>query len=180
MNVDFAAGAIEKSRHRERAGFGDEKMCWAVIDVLDRPAFAECYAQNCAKEFDILVEKSYCDALACGEDIPVMPWSIRPELSHPGNLDEVKGIRIAPEAAAAIYLASVTRQGGVWIALSYSSSRFDFLKSTQHAAASLWNIENVDNLVVWDADTNPSRAGAVHRPQIEHYLYILRRTNTPA
>ncbi|KIJ41956.1 hypothetical protein M422DRAFT_31569, partial [Sphaerobolus stellatus SS14] len=179
LNVDFAAGAIETSRQHERAEFGDEQMRWAVLDTLDRKAFEQCCLDNCPRLFDVLVEKSYSDALACGEEIPLQSSTINPDPLPDVSVETQSAIQstvMTPEAASAIYLASVTKAGGLWIAVSYSSERFDFLKNSCSPAASFWSIESARTLLVSDDDSNDTRAGPVHRPQIAHYLYILKRT----
>ncbi|KAF8591682.1 hypothetical protein K439DRAFT_1326399 [Ramaria rubella] len=177
LNVDFSVTAIEIGRHREREEFGDDMngdMRWAVVDLLDWVSFKRTYEENGNEPFDLIVEKSCTDALACGSDIPLEPsfhdasGLSAPEQSDLGNL-------IAPEVAFSMYVAAFTRPGGAWIALSYSAQRFDFLRDANQPAARMWSIEQTKRLTVKDDSEKENGGKIVYRPEIVHFVYTLRR-----
>lgn len=69
--------------------------------------------------WDLLIDKSTADAISCGPDLP--PSTI------PNN---VPGRALIPAIEKlADCLADVTRKGGRWVCISYSSARFPFLDS---------------------------------------------------
>lgn len=190
LNVDFSQGAIERGRQHEILEFGDARMHWAVLDLLDWKGVADvCRHVDGAEYFDVIVEKSCSDAIACGEEVEVTTYDdsdfsqtpeSRSRLSHSGLTTPT----VSPEIALAVYLGRITRPGATWIALSYSSTRFDYLKAsvrsqTQYAPPFLpWTIEQVHTLPVVDerpGDDSGATQNLVHRPQIFHYVYVLRR-----
>lgn len=179
LNVDFASGAIETSKNHEREKFGNIVMQWHVVDILERSAFESCCFEKCGRPFDVIVEKSYLDALACGEELPLV------EVDLSGIYEDVPQAitcskTIPRQVLAALYLGSQTRPGGAWIALSYSSGRFDFLKCPENIATKFWMIENVQKIPEILKSGPDSSGRTVYRPEIAHYLYTLRRKSVLA
>jgi hypothetical protein len=189
LNVDFAAAAIEIGRRRERAEFGDDKntnspMRWAVVDLLEWTSFKRACDEHCGNgkiKFNLIVEKSCTDALACGADVQLGPFSS--DGSKSGGLAlplpiprELYSRLFAPEAVVAVCLAAVTQPGGAWVALSYSGERFDFLRDAEQPAAAMWSVERVQRVVASDGVEAPRHGGTVvHRPEIVHFVYTIRR-----
>ena len=93
-NVDFEPLAADRGRDLERRTFGDVRMRYAVADVTQLPERI-----GDSSTFDLVVDKSTCDAVACGGDAQVrrMSHSVRRCLAD----------------------------GGVWLSLSFSGQRFD-------------------------------------------------------
>lgn len=91
-NVDYEPLAADRGRDLEHERFGDVRMHYAVDDATQ-------LAQLGDDHFDLAVEKSTSDAIACGGDDALRRMA-----------DSIRS-RLAP--------------GGVWIALSFSQSRFD-------------------------------------------------------
>jgi hypothetical protein len=187
LNIDFASGAIGTSKSREQTAFGNVLMEWDVVDVLEVSRFKSRCKEKCGRKFDIVVEKSYLDALACGEEIPESEVNLTNVLNVGGDdfpPDDMptfskKTTTIPREVLAAAYLGMQTRPGGAWIALSYSSTRFDFLKDPTSLGSRFWSLESVRSMVAPSGHSSEnSRSGmttVVHRPEIAHYLYVLRR-----
>ncbi|KAF8513507.1 hypothetical protein JB92DRAFT_3116282 [Gautieria morchelliformis] len=177
LNVDFAAAAIETGRRREREEFGDARngignMHWEVVDLLDWASFKRSCDEHCGRQFNLIVEKSCTDALACGADVQLGPFS-----------EDERGIHIsrdlysrpfAPEVAVSIYLAAVTQPGGAWIALSYSAERFDFLRDAKQPAAAMWSIEQIQKVLA-GGNVEGGDGRTVYRPEIVHFVYTIRR-----
>ena len=84
--------------------------------------------------WDILVDKSTADAICCGPDIPLKS----PLLPHPIGSQEEQSVfgpsseMVQPIIVLCRNLARVTKRGGRWISISYSSSRFDHLTNPHH------------------------------------------------
>lgn len=89
-NLDYEPLAADRGRDLERRAFGDVRMSYAVDDATQM--------RDSDRPYDLIVDKSTCDAVACGGDEPLrrMANAIRRNL----------------------------RPGAVWIALSFSSTRF--------------------------------------------------------
>lgn len=140
--------------------------------------------------FSIVIEKSCADSIACGVDIEI-PLPYYPEHKVVASINKDTRIEMAevfahPVALLSIHLAAVTKAGGTWVAFSYSTTRFDclyednngdFRKARQDKLvpnpALLWRMEMKQEVVVQQGHFRDG----VHRPQISHWLYILRRTN---
>jgi SAM-dependent methyltransferase len=98
-NIDYEPLAANRARDLERRTFGDVRMAYAVVDATDREALQALPESDGG--FDLVLDKSTSDAVACGGDAPL--------------LDMSRGIR------------ACLSPGGCWIALSFSSQRFDGL-----------------------------------------------------
>lgn len=101
LNVDYEPLAVERGRQLEEAQFGDVRMGYAVADATRLDADLGIGVGEPVEEtkFDLVVDKSTVDAVACGGDEALL-----------GMCDAIRRC-LAP--------------GGVWISLSYSRFRFD-------------------------------------------------------
>lgn len=191
---------------------GKRSMSWATADLLDWRSIQSVIGSNagdsmppisdsselelgdsmpssstCNAKFLIVIEKSCADAIACGEDVTIpVPYRLNPVVSRTEAVDEV--VFIHPVCLLAIHLAALTKPGGMWIALSYSETRFDCLYSLEGGddkyhelkrdgtvpdPAILWSIFKKQEMI----SQLESSDGSVHRPRISHWLYMLRRTD---
>ncbi|KAK1762328.1 kinase domain-containing protein [Phialemonium atrogriseum] len=89
-NVDFEPLAIQRGMQLEKATFGDVKMKYVVADATKL---------DMHEAFDVVIDKSTVDAIACGGDEALLRMA--------------RGVR------------KCLTEGGFWISLSFSSSRFD-------------------------------------------------------
>ncbi|KAI0403338.1 S-adenosyl-L-methionine-dependent methyltransferase [Xylaria palmicola] len=96
-NVDYEPLALERGREIEERAFGDVRMGYEVADVT---RLCEDLDLGLGHEtrFDVVVDKSTVDAVACGGEEQLR--------------DMIAGVRacLAPD--------------GIWISLSYSAGRF--------------------------------------------------------
>jgi hypothetical protein len=156
-NIDFSAEAIELGRKLEKDTFnfawGDDEdhvetdypegetksqlkrevpmMKWTQTSLLE----LESVVATCELgRYDVIVDKSCCDAIACASwvNIPLpfflymdSPASNVSDSPTAGLLME-DDYSIYPLNLLAIHLALVARPGGRWIALSYSRDRWPF------------------------------------------------------
>ncbi|PHH92399.1 hypothetical protein CDD83_7580 [Cordyceps sp. RAO-2017] len=94
-NLDYEPLAAQRGRQLEELAFGDARTRYVVADVTQLA-----HAPDLGHDvFDLIIDKSAADAVSCGGEAPL--------------LHMVCGIRdrLAPD--------------GVWISLSYSTTRFD-------------------------------------------------------
>ena len=89
-NVDYEPLALKRAQELERSAFGDVTMKYAVADAT---------RLQLRERYDLVIDKSAADAVACGAEDNVLRMA--------------QGVKkhLAP--------------GGCWISLTYSSSRFD-------------------------------------------------------
>lgn len=157
-NVDFSKPAIDLCRKREAEIFGEGRegngvgerngsdpslspgMKWSVVDLLSSEQIWQLRKQEDAtatsEPFDVIVDKSTCDSLCCGEDVVVrLPYKIPPRASddpsaHSGPNEVVPSAAVAqssvyPLNLLAVHLAYLSPPGAHWVALSFSKGRFD-------------------------------------------------------
>lgn len=176
------------------------------LDVLDSDQLAATVPDG---GWDLLLDKSTADAISCG---PSMPWR-----SAEGEEAEIEEIRTGNSAKDAVdtsenddegdeelfepihilcdTLASVTRLGGKWFCISYSSTRFDHLKSPSHPSHSapnnqisptssgspIWRLisaQPIDGAFTGKPSTVSDEAGGkrvVYAPETNVWGYILER-----
>ncbi len=91
-NVDYEPLAVDRGMVRERQAFGDVVMKYAVEDVT------QLRRERLPGLFDLVIDKSTCDAVSCGGDAAVLRMA--------------SGVR------------GLLAETGFWISLSYSSCRF--------------------------------------------------------
>ena len=96
-NLDYEPLAAERGRQLEVRHFGDARMDYVVADAtqLRDPVYAEAHHGR----YDLIVDKSAADAVACGGDDQLLAMA------------EGMGKCLAP--------------GGVWLSLSFSAQRFE-------------------------------------------------------
>lgn len=92
LNIDFEPLATEHANRLEQEVFGDVKMRYAVAD-------ATLLTDVLREKFDLVVDKSTIDAVACGGE------------------DATR--RMVKEVEKCL------SPGGMWVSLSYSASRFE-------------------------------------------------------
>jgi EEF1A lysine methyltransferase 4 len=96
-NLDYEPLAADRGRELEAAAFGDVKMGYVVADAtrLADPA----YSSEHHGQYQVILDKSTSDAIACGGEDPMLSMA--------------EGV------------ARCLADGGVWLCLSFSSSRFE-------------------------------------------------------
>lgn len=147
-------------------------MHWVCGDLLDWQSLNAA----CSKfaPFSLIVDKSTGDALACGLDVDVaLPFL-------PGR----PSVEIGPLALLALHLAALVRPGAYWVAMSYSTTRFDFLDDSLpldipgvSTPGALWTVEHTEETEAFQQPIEG--AEHVHRPPVVNHIYVLRRTETP-
>ncbi|CAG9977909.1 unnamed protein product [Clonostachys byssicola] len=109
-NLDFEPLAAERGRDLEQKAFGDVRMNYIVADathLVDEPIMISSHSDAAGEnehnvtpaKFDLVVDKSTADAVACGGDSAILKLA--------------QGIK------------ECLSKDGVWISLSFSSDRFE-------------------------------------------------------
>ncbi|KAI1485356.1 S-adenosyl-L-methionine-dependent methyltransferase [Biscogniauxia mediterranea] len=131
-NADYEPLALERGRDIEAREFGDVRTRYVLADVrqLQRDLGA---AAHRTPLFDVVLDKGTADAVACGGTEAV--------------LDMVRGVR------------GCLAEGGCWISLSYSSSRFD-------VPGLPFSVEVIGKIAT------PKRTET--DPEVYHWCYLLR------
>ncbi|KAG9099121.1 hypothetical protein FS749_002081 [Ceratobasidium sp. UAMH 11750] len=156
VNVDYAPPALEQMRAAELARFGNITMQWEVLDLLDWGSMSQFNPER-----TVIIDKSCADAIACGQNI-------RTPLLAGGT----EGVH--PVEVLALYLAALVMPGSVWLAVSYSSGRFDFLASQDKRGpqtCNFWQLEYAERTLA-RTETKEN----VHAPEVYHTIFVLRRT----
>ena len=190
INIDYALPALERMKTAEVARFGGTKMRWEAVDLLDWSTTSQSILKTSDKSLLLnakdnateptiptrllILDKSTADAISCGPDIHTPLLSDEEFLIHPTEV-------------LALHLGALAAEGSVWLALSYSCTRFDFLPSANNyngqeiseqgselGAHHLWTIVRTE-LIPIQTESNNLREN-VHTPQVYHTLFTLKRT----
>ncbi|CAE7010097.1 hypothetical protein P3342_003148 [Pyrenophora teres f. teres] len=203
-NLDYSDVAIELGKKREHDIYKNQDqykrdpgengvayMRWDAADLLDYKSVLRKCKRN---SYSVILDKSTSDSIACGDDVHApLPYPVAVRSYEPLNLESTASTEpLHPVIVTAVNLALVAKPGARWIALSYSSERFDFLDA---AAASdwipqglpfpypnqLWRIvekHEIDD-ADWQVRNEKKDDGVAHRPKVCNFVYVLERTDVP-
>lgn len=178
--MDFSSEAVRLGREREnKKQNSDNAMHWIQADL--------CSWQDVSQRllpfppFDVLLDKSTSDAIATSvprifhhstiisADKDTFCPALRELLQDESNFkgpDE--SLTILPVELLSLHLVSLTRKGAIWLALSYSSTRFDSLPYLDK----YWEVVSRTPL---QAPSGQASSAAAMVPDVFHWLYTLRR-----
>ncbi|KZT19487.1 hypothetical protein NEOLEDRAFT_1077710 [Neolentinus lepideus HHB14362 ss-1] len=192
LNTDFSDMAVMKGRSAAANSGAKSAMRWAKADLTKWEDMRN-ISSNTPGRFAMVLDKSTSDAVSCG---PSMIMQAKPKSDVDPLVQEIwsrdssnsnnGSCSVSPLELLAMNLAFCVEPGGIWIALSYSSDRFPFMRSSSLPMrsnedsksldiSSLWTIES---MIAIDAPSGQDKPG-VHAPSVQHHLYTLRRTSTP-
>lgn len=185
VNTDFSEQAVQQGRAMMKI---KKAIRWETVDML-------CWRDVVAKllpegrlgsngdAFAVVVDKSTSDAISCAPNIRLnlQDQAANANLACPSiaislarNLVPTDTWIAEPVELLALHLAALVRPQGIWVALSYSSSRFPFFNepSSITPASLFWIVKQV---IPVDAPSGQTKKG-IHAPTVQHYVYILERT----
>ncbi|KIS70762.1 uncharacterized protein UMAG_01916 [Mycosarcoma maydis] len=179
LNVDFSPNSIDFQKRAEMQWLqevGETRsecmMKYLVLDLLDWQQVDNLFKEG--RQFDVVLDKSTTDSISTGDD--TLFSSISKGLHHRAlsqlaeQHSQVKH-GVATIQVLGIHLASLVKLGGVWLCHSYSSDRWeDVVHSQGEHATSTWPWTQLDKMAV------PVQASDPNAPQINHYIYTMRRT----
>ncbi|THH33438.1 hypothetical protein EUX98_g792 [Antrodiella citrinella] len=185
VNTDFSAHAVLQGR----IGAGEGIVRWEEVDMLDWANIVKKLGDNRPEEkgngrrgFSVIIDKSTSDAISCAPNVSLDLQTLQstdpcPAIAAVMNHD--KRMTVEPVELLALHLAALVPPDGIWIAQSYSSDRFPFLTEPSptypdHASV-FWSVRQV---IPVDAPSGQAKEG-VHAPTIQHFVYVLERTQTP-
>lgn len=227
LNVDYSQPAIRAGSKREQELLADElissllepgakhdsvqselppAMGWSCMDLLSlHSALSLLHLRvNEAKLFDIVLDKSTSDSIACGPSVDTTlpyPLSINGWTRRISGSGTAQLASVHPLHVLAVHIAALTTpRTGRWIVVSYSEDRFpfvppfpatvgnglledDIIKAGFPHPNQLWRLECKEKIDPVERDEslaerkNRLASGYVHRPTVSHWLYILRRTD---
>jgi hypothetical protein len=193
VNTDFSEAVVERGREMQ-AQLENQLVTsvvrtrWERIDLLNKDDILDllqAYGGDNGDQsagFDVVIDKSTSDAISCALDIDV-----KNDKLGSGPSSGLLQTQIAALDSLALYLAAVIKPRGVWIALSYSSDRFPLLcQARELGVRGDGSQDALDPLTYWrveqrkavDAPSGQGRVG-VHAPPVQHWIYVLRRSNNP-
>jgi hypothetical protein len=119
--------------------------------------------------FDVILDKSTSDAIATFRDRKISPADdlsrICPTVQQ--FLSSGPAVTLSPVEALALHLVPLTEKNTTWIALSYSTLRFDSLPFL----AKYWSLRSRTPLKAPSGDVSSS----AYTPEVFHWVYILDR-----
>ncbi|KAI5235455.1 hypothetical protein E4T42_09705 [Aureobasidium subglaciale] len=180
-NCDYSELVVTRQRQREAqllsASNGDAtrgKTQWSVLDLLDLKQVVEFKRRE--EDYDIVVDKSTTDAVACGEDVEVvLPYGINTTSSDQAS--PMEKALVYPPCVLAVHLANLATPGCYWVMLSYSAWRFEGWEQERlpgglPTPGRLWALISHEKII-----QPPDPQDTVHRPPETHHLYVLERTD---
>lgn len=141
-------------------------MHWLQVDLLSWSSVA---ALTSFAPFDVILDKSTSDAIATSVD---REFTSKEDISHlcptvQHYLKAQPAITLNPVELLSLHLVPLTQKGTTWIALSYSTVRFDSVPSIKD----YWTLRSRTAL---KAPPGPVSSSA-HTPEVYHWLYVLDR-----
>jgi hypothetical protein len=119
--------------------------------------------------FDVILDKSTSDAISTSGDLKIN--SDEELLANcPIVIDILSrypGATLSPVELLALQLVPLTEKGSAWMALSYSTMRFEGL----NFMAEYWTLRS---RIALKAPAGPV-SSSTHTPEVFHWLYILER-----
>lgn len=201
-NIDYSQTAIEWGKSKEKDGLQSrnkqdgQKMNWIQASLLHLPDVRNLRSFG---PFSLIVDKCTADCIACGDDI--MTKNPFPYLASSQNSKSTEASasyhmdRSSPDLlpthplhVLCVHLALLTDPAAVWLVISYSASRFDFLDSAKSDyyeytsgefphPSMFWTIERKEVIGLKSEETKiEADRHVVHRPRPEHHLFVLKRT----
>lgn len=202
-NVDFSPAAIDLGRSKDvelHSRQDDDPdatklMQWTCVNSLATGDILKVVESSCSgmRLHSLVIDKSTSDSIACSGDIhsdlALVATSHGFSITHTNNQ-----VSVDPLQLPVIHLAILAPPGtGRWMSVSYSSDRFPFLTrpppgqtpQTNTIRSGVRQLACLDPCIFWiidrkwpiEIEEEMNGAISVHKPIIDHCVYILVRTN---
>lgn len=164
--MDFSAEAVRLGQERERQRDPSQAMHWVRADLR---SWGDVSSLTRFAPFNVILDKSTIDSIATSRNYTFSSMdnlhhacpAIRETLPcHPSKT-------LSPVELVALQLVSLTQKGSTWIALSYSTSRFDDLEFLKK----YWTVRSRTALRA----PGGSVSSSAYTPDVFHWIYILDR-----
>lgn len=153
-DADYAISGTERKFLSSQEVRGEQRPRVLHFDALVLRDLIDCAP---AGGWDVLVDKSTADAIACGEPLVMS--------SDDGSVSPAR----EPIEVLCENLHHVTSANAAWLCISYSSSRFDFLSGAEQRHG--WRVESKAPIGLVKSE----ETALVHRPETGTWAWILRR-----
>ena len=163
--MDFSLEAVRLGQKAEDAKDVTRAMLWLHADLR---SWSDVTCLVPFAPFDVIMDKSTCDAIATSENQVFTSSSERSSICPVvlEIIDKAGPTELSPVELLGLNLVPLTRKGTRWVALSYSSTRFDSLAYLE----SHWEVVSRSKM------SAPSGLqSAAHAPEVYHWLYVLSR-----
>jgi hypothetical protein len=166
QNADFSVEAVRRGQEFEAKKEPAQAMPWLRTDLR---SWKDVSSLSEFAPFDVILDKSTSDALATSEDHQFSRQNHFLTSCPPVRniLSKNATITLRPVELLALQLSPLTLKGSTWIALSYSTIRFDGLCHL----ADYWRLRARIPLKAPAGPVAPS----THAPEVFHWMYILER-----
>ncbi|KAJ9258207.1 hypothetical protein DTO212C5_8742 [Paecilomyces variotii] len=171
VNVDFSSEAVRLGQEFESGKDAAHAMHWVQADLRSWSDLSSALREF--SPFEIILDKSTSDAIATGAEEVFTSSSaddqskVCPTVRQILDLKEINEVSLSPVELLALHLVPLTQKGTTWIALSYSTIRFDnFPYLAEH-----WNVVSRTPLQAPAGET----ASSAYTPQVFHWIYVLHR-----
>lgn len=166
QNVDFSSEAVRLGQAAEQHQEPKNAMHWHCADLLQWESIS---ALSTSAPFQLILDKSTSDAIATASDrhfgVEDDTSCICPTVKE--ELREKSSLILSPTELLALHLVPFTQKGSTWIALSYSTFRFDNLAYI----SKYWNVRS---RIALKAPSGPVSETA-YTPDVFHWIYVLDR-----
>lgn len=178
--MDFSSEAVRLGREREsQKPNPDNVMHWIQADLCSWQDVSQRLLPLAS--FDLLLDKSTSDAIATA--VPRICHRSTLEPKEYGSMcpalqdilqdaSNFKGpnetLTLLPVELLSLHLVPLTKTGAIWLALSYSSTRFDSLPYLDK----YWEVVS---RIPLKAPSGQASSAAAMVPDVFHWLYTLRR-----
>lgn len=154
-DADYAISETERKFLLQRfTDSGIETPRVLHLDALNSQQMIDCSPPG---GWNLLVDKSTADAIACGEPIATTAQADTGPATHD------------PIEVLCRNLRRVTSADAAWVSISYSASRFEFLQGAEHRHG--WRVESKIAI----RHSGSEAGGIVHRPVTATWVWVLRR-----
>lgn len=153
-DADYAIRETGRKFLDHRSDSGDLGPQVLHFDALSLHALLECTPPG---GWDILVDKSTADAIACGEPLIATPHD------GPGHTTR------EPLEVLCENLRQATSADATWLCVSYSTSRFDFLTGAEERHG--WRVQSKTPVRLAGSEGED----VVHRPETGTWAWTLQR-----
>lgn len=178
--MDFSSEAVRLGREREtQKSYPEQIMHWIQADLCSWQDVSQRILPHAS--FDVLLDKSTSDAIATAvprifhrstiesEEYDSMCPALQDLLQDESNFKEPdETLILLPVELLSLHLIPLTKTGAIWLALSYSSTRFDGLPYLDK----YWEVVSRTPL---KAPSGQASSAAAMVPDVFHWLYTLRR-----
>lgn len=164
--MDFSSEAVRIGQEAEERKDISQAMQWIRIDLR---SWTDVASLSPFAPFDVIVDKSTCDAICTSEPLDLFPSTIDDSVCPTiRELVEQEGqIELSCVEAVAMHLVPLTQKGTTWVAMSYSTFRFD----NREYIGRYWEFVSRTPLKAPSGEVSST----AHAPVIYHWLYVLRR-----